>query len=110
RRRYGAVFIGSTEAARGMSFDVVFVPGLAGKLFPRKLIDDPILLDEQRSLIEGANLITRPNRAEAERLALRLAVGTSSRRVYLSYPRIDVQQARPRVPSFYGPEVVTAAE
>jgi ATP-dependent helicase/nuclease subunit B len=110
RRRYGAVFIGSTDAARGMSFDVVFVPGLAEKLFPRKLIDDPILLDEQRSLIEGANLITRPSRAEAERLALRLAVGAASRRVHLSYPRIDVQQARTRVPSFYGLEVLRAAE
>jgi CRISPR/Cas system-associated exonuclease Cas4 (RecB family) len=110
RRRYGAVFIGSTDAARGMSFEIVFVPGLAEKLFPRKLIDDPILLDEQRSLIEGANLITRPNRAEAERLALRLSVGAASRRVHLSYPRIDVQQARTRVPSFYGLEALRAAE
>ena len=110
RRRYGAVFIGSTDAARAMSFEVVFVPGLAEKLFPRKLTDDPILLDEQRSLLEGADLITRADRAEAERLALRLAVGAASGRVHLSYPRIDIQQARPRVPSFYGLEALRAAE
>ncbi|MFY9554029.1 MAG: PD-(D/E)XK nuclease family protein [Blastocatellia bacterium] len=110
RRRYGAVFIGSTDAARGMSFDVVFVPGLAEKLFPRKLIEDPILLDEQRRNIDGADLTTQPARRDYERVALRLAVGAASERLHLSYPRIDVQQARPRVPSFYGLEALRAAE
>ncbi|MEK6286346.1 MAG: PD-(D/E)XK nuclease family protein [Acidobacteriota bacterium] len=110
RRRYGAVFIGSTDAARGMSFDVVFVPGLAEKLFPRKLIEDPILLDEQRRHIDECDLMTQKDRGDAERLALRLAVGAACERVHLSYPRIDVQQARPRVPSFYGLEALRAAE
>lgn len=109
RRRYGCVFIGSTDAARGMSFDVVFVPGLAEKLFPRKVIEDPILLDEQRRRI-GDSLPTQSDRINAERLALKLAVGAASTRVHLSYPRIDVQQARPRVPSFYGLEALRAAE
>jgi hypothetical protein len=40
-QRYGAVFIGPVEAARGMSFDAVFVPGLAERLFPRKIVEDP---------------------------------------------------------------------
>lgn len=110
QRRYGSVFIGSTDAARGMSFDIVFVPGLAEKLFPRKLIEDPILPDEHRRSLEGSNLVTQPARVEAERLALRLAVGAAFKRVHLSYPRIDVQQARPRVPSFYGLEALRAAE
>ena len=110
QRRYGSVFIGSTDAARGMSFDIVFIPGLAEKLFPRKLIEDPILLDEHRRSLEGSNLVTQPARVEAERLALRLAVGAAFKRVHLSYPRIDVQQARPRVPSFYGLEALRAAE
>jgi ATP-dependent helicase/nuclease subunit B len=110
RRRYGCVFIGSTDAARGMSFDVVFVPGLAEKLFPRKVVEDPVLLDEQRRQLGESVLITQPGRVEAERVALKLAVGAASTRVHLSYPRIDVQQARPRVPSFYGLEALRAAE
>ena len=110
RRRYGSVLVGSTDAARGMSFDIVFVPGLAEKLFPRKVIEDPILLDEQRHHINNSILLTQPDRIEAERLALKLAVGAASTRVHLSYPRIDVQQARPRVPSFYGLEALRAAE
>src|SRR5262249_49248498 len=41
---------------------------------------------------------------------LRLAVGAARRRVWLSYPRVDVEKARPRVPSFYALEVLKAAE
>ena len=110
RRRYGHVFIGSTESARGMSFDVVFVPGLAEKLFPRKVVEDPILLDAQRQKLEGTVLTSQRDRVAGERLALRLAVGAAHKRAYLSYPRIDVQQSRPRVPSFYGLEALRAAE
>jgi len=47
---------------------------------------------------------------ELERLALRIALGSARERVYLSYPRIDVQQSRPRVPSFYALEALRAAE
>jgi RecB family exonuclease len=111
RRRYGQVFIGATEAARGCSFDVVFVPGLAERLFPKKIVEDSILRDEARRLLADAgSLIVQSDRVSAERLALKLAVGAASKRVYLSYPRIDVQQARPRVPSFYSLEVLRAAE
>ncbi len=110
RRRYGSVFVGSTDAARGMSFDIVFVPGLAEKLFPRKVIEDPILLDEQRRRIDKAGLLIQRDRIQSERLALKLAVGAASTRAHLSYPRIDVQQARPRVPSFYGLEALRASE
>src|SRR6185503_3164429 len=43
-------------------------------------------------------------------LALRMAIGSARKRAYLSYPRIDVQQSRPRVPSFYALEAIRAAE
>jgi len=107
KRRYGRVFIGPVDAARGLSFQVVFIPGLAERIFPRKIVEDPILPDVQR---KGTELPTRRDRLEAERLALRMAVGAARDRVYLSYPRIDVQQSRPRVPSFYALEALRAAE
>ena len=110
RRRYGRVFVGSTDSARGIQFEVVFVPGLAEKLFPRKIIEDPILLDRQRVVLRGLDLVGQDDRIELERLALRLAVGAANKKLYLSYPRVDVQQARPRVPSFYSLEVLRAAE
>ena len=107
--RYGRVLIAPIEAARGLSFDVVFVPGLAERMFPQKLVEDPLLLDAAR-VRAGLELETRDDRLAEERLALRLAIGAASRRVILSYPRIDLDQGRPRVPSFYGLEVLAAAE
>ncbi len=105
--RYGKIFIATPEEARGMEFDVVFVPGLAEKMFPQKVIEDPILPDGIRA---DSGLRKNDERSANERLALRLAVGAASRRVVASYPRLDVDQARPRTPSFYALELVRAAE
>jgi len=110
RRRYGAVLVASTEAARGLAFDCVFVPGLAEKLFPRKIVEDPILPDVARDALGVATLATRGTAGAAERLALRLAAGAARRTLALSYPRLDVEQARARVPSFYALEALRAAE
>jgi ATP-dependent helicase/nuclease subunit B len=107
RRRYGRVFVGPVDASRGLSFRNVFIPGLAERIFPRKIVDDPILPEAQR---KATQLTTRRDQLEAERLGLRLAVGAARSRVYLSYPRIDVQQSRPRVPSFYALEALRAAK
>ena len=109
KRRYGRVFVGPVDAARGMSFEVVFVPGLAERVFPRKIVEDPILPDLQREETDR-RLTTRRDQLDDERTALRLAIGCASQRVYLSYPRVDVQQSRPRVPSFYALEALRAAE
>jgi RecB family exonuclease len=108
-QRYGKVFVGPIEAGRGLSFDAVFVPGLAEKMFPRKIVEEPILLDTAREKI-GDGLATNQTRLEGERLAMALAAGAAERRICFSYPRIDLDQARPRVPSFYALETVRAAE
>lgn len=109
KRRYGRVFVGPIEAARGLSFRVVFVPGLAERVFPRKIVEDPILPDVQRGETDS-HLTTRRDQLDTERTALRIAIGCANDRVYLSYPRVDVQQSRPRVPSFYALEALRAAE
>ena len=109
-RRYGAVYVAPAESARGLVFDVVFVPGLAEKLFPKKIVEDPLLPDARREALDGEWLETQATRTGRERLALRLAVGAARERVHLSYPRVDVEQARARVPSFYLLEALRATE
>jgi ATP-dependent helicase/nuclease subunit B len=109
RRRYGAVYVAPAEEARGLRFDVVFVPALAERLFPQKLIEDPILPDRVRKRL-GGDLAIQDDRRIQERLALKLAVGAAERSVTLSYPRIDIDQGRPRVPSFYALEATRACE
>jgi hypothetical protein len=107
--RYGRVYVGPVEAARGLTFDAVFVPGLAEKMFPRKIVEEPILLDPVRERL-GGGLATNKSRLERERLALALAAGAAQSRICFSYPRLDLDTARPRVPSFYALEAVRAAE
>jgi RecB family exonuclease len=111
--RYGRVFVGTIEQARGRSFEVVFLPGLAERVFPQKPREDPILLDALRRDLgathgDRAPLATQDDRAHRERLLLRLAVGAARRHLHLSYSRIEQTEARPRVPSFYALEVARA--
>ena len=107
--RYGRVFVAPADAARGLCFDAVFVPGLAEKLFPRKIQEEPLLLDAARARL-GSALAVNADRVARERRALRLAVGAASKHLVLSYPRLDPDQSRPRVPSFYALEALRAAE
>ena len=106
--RYGAVFVGSPHQARGRSFRVVFVPGLAERMFPQKPREDPMLLDREMRAPLAAGLPMQEDRAKTERLLLRLAVGAATERLWISYPRIDVAGSRPRVPSFYALDIVRA--
>ena len=109
RRRYGHVFAGSIDEAAGRCFEVVFVPGLAEGLFPRRAFEDPLLSDQHRSKL-AAPLDAQTQRIARERMLLRSAAAAATRSLIVSYPRMDVAQARPRVPSFYALEVIRAAE
>jgi hypothetical protein len=106
-RRYGCLFVGTPHQARGRSFRVVFVPGLAERVVPQRPREDPLLLDESRRTVAPA-LVTLSERGSAERLLLKLAIGAARDRLYLSYPRLDVSETRARVPSFYALDVMRA--
>ena len=121
-RRYGRLFVGSPSQARGRTFRVVFVPGLAERMFPRKSTQDPLLLDEIREQLNaglagsamvgrapGGRLATRGDQSRRERVLLHLAVGAASERLYVSYPRLDVAESRVRVPSFYALDLLRGA-
>ncbi|MBF8300377.1 MAG: uncharacterized protein HW394_747, partial [Acidobacteria bacterium] len=111
-RRFGRVFVGTPQQARGRGFRVVFVPGLAERMFPQKPREDPLLLDALRTEANTtgtpALLATQPHRLAAERLLLQLAAGAASERLYVSYPRIELTESRARVPSFYALDVMRA--
>jgi ATP-dependent helicase/nuclease subunit B len=115
--RYGRVFVGSPHQARGRVFKVVFAPGLAERMFPQKLREDPLLLDDLREDLNtdlslkglpAVALAKVGDRAELERLLLRLAIGAATDRLYASFPRMETSEARARVPSFYALEIMRA--
>ena len=101
------MLVGTPQAARGRTFRVVFVPGLAERIFPQRLREDALLLDARRAEL-GAPLAVADTRADDERLQLRLAVGAAAERIHLSYPRLELAESRPRVPSFYVLDVLRA--
>jgi len=107
-QRYGRVFVGSPQQARGRTFRVVFVPGLAERLFPQRPHEDPMLLDEEMREPLNASLALQRDRVRTERLLLRLVVGAATERLWLSYPRLEIAESRPRVPSFYALDVMRA--
>jgi CRISPR/Cas system-associated exonuclease Cas4 (RecB family) len=108
-QRWGRVFVGSIEEARGREFGVVFLPGLAEGVFPQRMLEDPLLLDDLREAVSEA-LPLRKQRVSDERMRLRLAVAAARDRLVASYPRMEVAEARPRVPSFYALELPRAVE
>jgi len=107
--RYGKVWIAPIDAVRGASFEVVLVPGLAERMFPRKIVEDPLLLDRQRRDLD-AGLPLQTDRIARERLALRLAIGAATRKIVFSYPSVDLAKGRAKVPSFYLLEIARASQ
>jgi hypothetical protein len=105
--RYGRVFVGGLEDARGLAFRVVLVPGLAERVFPQPQREDPLLLDTVRRRVP-TRLRLLDDRVEEERLLLQIAVGAATERIALSYPRVEIAEARARVPSFYALDVARA--
>ncbi len=96
----GRVFVGPTSVAAGLRFRVVFVPGLVERRFPSVARPDPLLLDEERSAL-SAELRTSADEQEAERLEFVDACAAAGERLVLSYPRVDGQSGRDRVPSSF---------
>ncbi len=100
--RFGKVWIGPVEEARGLAFRHVFVPGVNEGLFPRPPAEDPLLLHSQRSQL-GIELRTDDTEL------LRIAAASAGERLTLSFSRLDLLTGRPRVPSFYAFEAHRAA-
>ncbi len=107
RGRFGSVWIGPVEAARGLAFDVVAVPGLTERAFPRVIREDPLLPDRLRECV-SSDLVQKSGLGDRERLRLRLAVGAASGRLIVSYASLDAVEGRVRVPSYYLAEVFRA--
>ena len=107
--RFGRVLVGTLDDAAARSFDIVFVPGLAEGLFPRRIFEDPLLLDAAVTEV-SPELVQRPRLVRRERLLLHGALAAAERQVVLSCPRIDTLRGRARVPSFYALEVLEAAD
>ncbi|MEO7651068.1 MAG: PD-(D/E)XK nuclease family protein, partial [Bryobacteraceae bacterium] len=106
RDRYGRVFVAGIEEARGMCFRVVALPGLNEGSFPRRVVEDPLLLDEYKDAISPS--LYKTTEADEQRM-LRTAAACASERLIASYSRMDLLTGRPRVLSLYAFELMQSA-
>ncbi|MFN0117797.1 MAG: PD-(D/E)XK nuclease family protein [Elusimicrobiota bacterium] len=96
------------EAARGLSFDVVFMVGLEEKNFPRAIREDPFLRDNARTVIFntlGHKIGAKMNAVEEERLLFRILKDSAQKFLYFSFQRTDddgkIVGVSPFLRSFY---------
>ena len=96
----------SLGEARGLSFDHVFIPGLAERIFPTAPRQDPLFPDRERreimQLAEGRVFLSeRGRRLDEEALIFSLALDSATRTVVCSYPRMEQETGRERIESSF---------
>ena len=100
------VQIYNVSLARQKEYRIVFIPGLLEKNFPIQIKEDPILSDSERQAANQSETIFRERlpRQSLEKFFFYLAVTRASEKLYLSYPRFDLE-GKEALPSFYVEEV-----
>ncbi|HEY3296929.1 MAG TPA: PD-(D/E)XK nuclease family protein [bacterium] len=104
------------DAATGILFDEVLIPGMVEKEIPKPVSADPLLLDDERKTLQelfaskwGVTIPTHAHEHERERFLFHTALMSARRRAVLFYPRRDEATSRDRLPSTYLLKVIEAA-
>ena len=101
----GGVQVVDLMQARGVPFDVLALPGLVEKSVPRVVRQDPLLLDDERVLLnakaEGAEIALKQSGMLEERLLFTLAVRSAKKAILLTAPHLNPSTGSPRTPSIY---------
>jgi RecB family exonuclease len=102
------VWLVTPMTARGVAFDYLFLPGLSSESVPTPALEDPLLpdsirrlLNRQLSNIDATPLRLKQTRATEERLLFGLAIDSGSIRTTLSYPSQPLGQSKQLQPSRY---------
>ncbi len=115
-RGEGPVLAGLMRS-RGLPFKIVVIPGLTEGLFPAAARQDPILLDGERADLNSAlakigsrgRLGLKYERLKEEKLLFRLAAGSASELLILSYSRVEPTSGSERIPSEFVLEAASVA-
>lgn len=109
----GGVELSDLMQARGVPFDLIVLPGLVEQGFPRVPRQDPLLLDEERRLLNGLleGKAHIPEKAEGrleEKLLFLLSARSARKCLILTASHLDPGTGAPRVPSSYLHEALRA--
>jgi RecB family exonuclease len=102
----GGINLMTIGQARGLSFKIVFIPGLIERVLPGVVRHDPFLRDEERVLLGRlsggrVSLPARTARIEEEVLLFKLAVEAAEEILVCSYPRRDMATGKELIPSSF---------
>ena len=101
----GGVQVVDLMQARGVPFDVLALPGLVEKSIPRVVRQDPLLLDDERVLLnaktEDAEIPLKRSGMLEERLLFALAVRSARKAILLTASHLNPSTGSPRTPSIY---------
>ncbi len=90
-------------STREVAIRAAFVPGLVERLFPQRVIEDPLFRDDERVLLRSIapafQLEPELDRVDEERFMFYLAATSASDQIVLTYPRAGAD--RDTLPSFY---------
>jgi ATP-dependent helicase/nuclease subunit B len=107
-----AVTVCGLMEARGTTHDVVFVPQMVEKNFPRHIPSDPILADRDREALTDLSgelgcgeLPAAGRRPQEEVYLFQVALASAREALVLTYPRLDESDGRARVFSRFVQEV-----
>ncbi len=109
--RCRAVRVRDAMDARGESFKVLFLVGLKENLFPRVILEDPLLRDSARAALRhpaGYWIAQKASGHEEERLLFYLMASSAREKLYCVFPRSD-ESGRAEVPSLYLRELCRAS-
>ncbi len=110
---FGGVEVSDLMQARGVPFDVVVLPGLVEQGFPRVPRQDPLLLDEERRLLNGllegkAHIPEKSEGRLEEKLLFLLMARSAKKCLILTASHLHPGTGAPRVPSSYLHETLRA--
>ena len=102
------ITFGSIMRSRGTTHEVVLLPRMIEKSFPRRIPAAPLLADRERIQLNetavelgcGALPLQR-HRPREERYLFRVALGSARNALVMSWPRIEQDSGKPRIPSRY---------
>lgn len=112
---HAGVAVSGIMAARGTRFDVVVLPHMIEKSFPRRAPGASLLTEPDRRALNAAAgrqgwhpLPLQAARTGEERYLFRVALGSAGRSLVLLFPRIEQHSGRPRMPSRFLRDVCSA--
>ena len=109
----GGVEVEDLMQVRGVPFDVLALPGLVEQGFPKVPRQDPLLLDEERRILNGlhegrAHIPEKAEGRSEEKLLFLLAVRSARKSLVLTASHLHPGTGAPRVPSAYLHETLRA--